>query len=260
MTTIYFAGPGTSQLEAVRRWNWEERPLSVLVSFAYLQGWKAIAPYFRKPKSMMLDSGAFTAYTSGKVIDHDALLAEMMKPEWDEAVGLDVIGDHRGSKANAEYAHSKGVTKGMPVFHIGDPWDLLAWYCARFPKVGLSCRFGEDVKTSLRFYEQCFARAWPHKFHSFGWVEDQALVRFPFHSADAATWSVAPTAYRNWVFKKRGKPVQKHLSVEGRDMLTFGVQNHMETMWRRENQLIARWESTLARFNTPPAAATEATA
>ena len=61
MTTIYFSGPGTSQLEAVRQWDWDTRPLAVLVSFAYLSGWQQIRPYFRRPRSLMLDSGAFTA-------------------------------------------------------------------------------------------------------------------------------------------------------------------------------------------------------
>lgn len=248
MTCIYFAGPGTSQLEAARLWDWERRPLSILVSFAYLDQWPRIKPYFRAPKSTMLDSGAFTAYTVGRPVNHDALLAETVKPEWDEAVGLDVIGSWEGSKANAEYALARGVTKGMPVFHIGDPWDLLKWYCERFPKVGLSCRFGEDVKTSLRFYEQCFARAWPHRFHSFGWVDPIALIRFPFHSADAATWSVAPTAYRNFAIKTRGKTVQQHLSVEGPRMLTHGVLGHMDNMWKLEQRLVAHWAPTLAKL------------
>lgn len=140
----------------------------------------------------------------------------------------------------------------MPVFHIGDPWDLLTWYCERFPKVGLSCRFGEPEAVSLRFYEQCFARAWPHRFHSFGWVDDMALSRFPFHSADAATWGVAPTAYRRFVFKKRGLSTQKPLHVEGKDMMTFGVQQHMEAMWRREQQLQAQWAATLGKLDDRP--------
>lgn len=248
MTTIYFAGPGTSQLEAIRRWDWETKPIAVLVSFAYLKGWPKIAPYFRAPKAMMLDSGAFTAYTIGHTVDHDALLAETMKPVWTEAVGLDVIGDHVGSRRNAEYALKRGVTKGMPVFHIGDPWDLLKWYCDNFPKVGLSCRFGESVAESMRFYGQCFARAWPHKFHSFGWVQEDPLMAFPFHSADAATWSVAPTAYRNFAFKHRGVAKQRHLSVEGREMMTHGVQGHLDAMYRREQVLIGKWSTTLAKI------------
>lgn len=252
MTTVYFAGPGTDQLEASRRWDWEQRPLSVLVSFAYIKQWQTVEPYFRRPKSMMLDSGAFTAYTIGQPIDHDALLAETAKSKWDEAVGLDVIGDWQGSKRNAEYALSRGVTKGMPVHHIGDPWDLLEWYCANFPKVGLSCRFGEPVATSLRYYEQCFARVWPHKYHSFGWVDEDALVRFPFHSADAATWGIAGPRFRNWKFKKHGKRVQVQLSVEGKESRTQGVQNGMEAMWSLEQTLVRRWASTLAIFTPKP--------
>lgn len=254
MTCIYFAGPGSSQLEAARRWDWENRPISVLVSFAYMKSWQTLAPYFRRPKSLMLDSGAFTAYTRGVPVDHDALLAEVVKPIWDEAVGLDVIGDWKGSRRNAEYALRRGVTKAMPVHHIGDPFDLLKWYCANFPKVGLSCRFGESMATSIRYYEQCFAHAWPHKFHSFGWVDETALVRFPFHSADAATWGVAGPAFRNWKFKKRGKRVQEHLSVQGKERNTQGVQNGMEAMWTLEQSLVRLWTPQLAKLDpvAPP--------
>lgn len=254
MTTIYFAmSGGGNAMESARLWDWDARPLAVLVSFAYLRNWQTAKTYFRRPRRLMLDSGAFSAYQLGWEIDHDALLAEAATPQWDEAVGLDVIGSWEGSLANAQYALARGVTKAMPVFHIGDPWHVLDFYRANFPKVGLSCRFGESVKTSMRFYEQCFARAWPHRFHSFGWVQDDPLAAFPFHSADAATWAVAPTAYRNWLFKRRGRYVQQHLSVEGRQMLTYGVQNHMEAMYRREQQLLDRWADTLAKLEGDPA-------
>lgn len=246
MTTLYFSGPGTTQLEAVRRWPWEERPIAVLVSFAYLKQWGPIAPFFRRPRALMLDSGAFTAFTGGKAIDHDALIAEARKDMWTEAIGLDVIGDWRASKANAERELALGATKMIPTFHLGDPWELLEFYVERFPKVGIGGMVGAPKKLILRFLDQVFARAWPKRLHSFGRCEDDILLRFPFESADAATWAVAPTAFRNWLFKKRGRHIQKHLSVEGAEMMTYGVQNHMEAMWEREQRLIERWRSTLA--------------
>lgn len=250
MTTLYLAGPTGPVIEAVRRWDWETRPMSVLVSFAYLKEWARVRPYFRAPKSLMLDSGAYTAYQLGRAIDHDALLAEMARPEWTEAVGLDVIGDWQGSKRNAEYALARGAQKGMPVFHIGDPWDLLAWYCDRFPKVGLSCRFGEPIGDSIRFYGQCFARHWPHRFHSFGWIDEKALFTYPFHSADAATWVLAATKFKNMATKKRGVAVQQHVSVEGHENRAHLLTGHMESMWSREQSLQQRWCGELARIPT----------
>lgn len=246
MTTLYYSGPGTTQLEAVRRWDWERKPIAVLVSFAYLRQWGPIAPYFRNPRALMLDSGAFTMFTSGKTVNHDDLIAEASKPVWTEAIGLDVIGDWKASKANADYEAAQGATKMIPTFHIGDPWDLLKYYCDRFPKVGIGGMVGAPKKLVLRFLDQVFARAWPKRLHAFGRCEDDILIRFPFESADAATWAVAPTAFRNWMFMVRGRFVQKHLSVEGTEMLTMGVQNHMEVMWEREQRMIEHWRKTLA--------------
>ena len=86
----------------------------------------------------------------------------------------------------------------IPVFHYGEDWGVLKEYCGTFPHVGLSCRFGESVKDSIRWVEQCFARSWPHCFHSFGWISEQILDRVPFDTADASTWVLAPSAFGRW--------------------------------------------------------------
>jgi hypothetical protein len=246
VTTLYLSGASAVSLEAIRTWDWEKRPLAVLVSFVYLKNWEQIAPYYRAPSALMLDSGAFTAHTSGTAIDHDALIAEAKNPRWTEAIGLDVIGDWKASKANAEREAALGASKMIPTFHLGDPWELLAFYKARFPKIGIGGMVGAPKPLIMKFLDQVFARAWPHRLHSFGRAEDDILMRFPFESADSATWLMAPRAFRNWMVKRRGKEVQQHLSVEGSKMLAYGVTNHMESNWRRQQLLMARWRSTLA--------------
>lgn len=253
MTQLYLAGPQSgSACEAARQWDWDAKPLGILVSFSYLDVYRPVAPYYKKARSFMLDSGAFTAYTTGKPVDIDALIAEVNQPQWDEAVGLDVIGDWRGSKSNMEYMLARGASKAMPVFHIGDPWDLLTFYCDNWSKVGLSCRFGEPVSTSLRFYEQCFARAWPHKFHSFGWIAHEALVRFPFHTADAATAVLAPSSFRNFPIKVRGKVVQRHLSVDNDVAFAHGVIGYLDAYWKLEQQLRGLWSREMAALGAKP--------
>ena len=249
MTCLYFAGPQSGQaIEAARLWDWDTKPLSILVSYSYLDAYMPAHPYYAKAKSFMLDSGAFTAYTIGKPVDIDALIAEANKPLWDEAVGLDVIGDHVGSRKNAEYMLTR-CPKAMPVFHIGDPWDLLDYYVANWDKVGLSCRFGEAIKTSMRFYDQCFSRSWPHKFHSFGWVDEKALLANPFHSADAATWIMAPAAFRNFPYQRGTRQV--HLPIDyNLKLVVDGVLQFADRFWRMEQRITKKWASTLATIPT----------
>lgn len=235
--------------ETGRRWDWENRPISILVSFAWLDWWRSFRPYYRAPASLMLDSGAFSAHKSGKTISIDELIVEAQKPEWDEAVALDVIGDPDGSHRNAEYMLSKGCSKAMPVFHFGDPWDHLLDYAARWPKVGLGGMVGVNTKKLLPWIEQCFARTWPKKLHSFGRCEDDVLVRFPFHSADTATWVIGPMFGR--VPQRGGGAVRtKKLGSKNisRENMTHGRHAYLEELWKREQRLAAHWAGTLAKL------------
>lgn len=257
MTQIYFSGMPAP--ETGRRWDWENRPICVLMSFVYLDWWRSFKPYYRAPRSMMLDSGAFSAHKSGKSVDIDALIVEAMKPEWDEAVGLDVIGDAAGSHRNAEYMLAKGCTKAMPTFHFGDPWEYLDDYAKRWPKVGLGGMVGVATKKLLPWLEQCFARAWPKKLHSFGRCEEDILIRFPFHSADTATWVLGPM-FGRVLTRGRGKVGTVKLGTKNisRDSMTHGRHQYLELLWQREQRMIARWAPTLAKLDPPAAAPAEA--
>lgn len=198
MTAIYFAwNHSTYGRLSLQEWDWENQPLHLLVSYEYLKQYRANPVPDGAPLSMMLDSGAFSAWKSGRSIDIDALIEECRRPEWDECVALDVIGDSEGSIRNSHYMREAGLNV-IPVFHYGEPWEVLTEYCKFFGHVGLSCRFGEPMKKSLGWVEQCFARGWPHLFHSFGWVARPILERVPFDTADASTWTLAPSAYGRW--------------------------------------------------------------
>jgi hypothetical protein len=194
----------------VKKLTQEQAP-AILVSYVYVDE-------FLKKKSRyvyrdwMLDSGAYSAWNSGKQIDLSEYIdfcKKLKKSDQtlSEIIALDVIGSDRGSLANAHAMKAAGV-EAMPVFHIGDDWGILREYAAGWDKVGLSCRFGESIIESLRFYDQCFAKVWPKKFHSFGWVAEDMLLRYPFHSCDASSWEVGPCAFGNW--KRFGK-----MSVRG---------------------------------------------
>lgn len=225
---------------AIQKWamhsmaNWTEDhgvPLNVLVSFYYLKQYNTIRDGVRVGRTM-LDSGAFSAHNSGKDIDIHALIAETKNPYWNEAVSLDVIGDGKGSLANAR-TMAKAGSPAFPVFHIGEPWDLLDAYVAEFPKVGLSCRFGEPVTKSMRWLEECFFRHWPHRYHSFGWTRPDMLMSFPFESADCSSWEYGPTGFGNW--KSYGRA-----SIKGQVCLRTEIKHYIDLQERVQ----ARWKRT----------------
>lgn len=189
---FYFA-TGTSE-ELLKTtfgpWDWSKQPINCLVTFPFIKTWDKAQNELGVQwpvKKTILDSGAFSAWNSGKVIDFDALCQEASNPRWNEAVALDVIGNPEQSLINALEMKKRGL-KVMPVFHFGEPWEILQAYKEEFGRVGLSCRFGEPIKMSERWLDQCFARAYPAQFHSFGWVQERALMMFPFATADTASW------------------------------------------------------------------------
>ncbi len=235
MTAIYLAysasGESRHTLPLV---DWDECDLGLLVSFFYIDQFNRCASQLR-PRRTMLDSGAYSAYNSGKTIDPEALIQETQQPRWGESVALDVIGDGEASLRNALYMKSRG-SPAYPVFHIGESLDLLREYKREFPKVGLSCRFGEPVKESYRFLDRCFAVAWPYKFHSFGWVSEEMLLRYPFHTADAASWLLGPAAFGRWSAYGRSKnmALRKFRDLRSEVDVYAAMQRKVRARWKSE--------------------------
>jgi len=241
MTALFFAWNGNSWAnKTLVEWDWEAKPLHILVSNAYLKGYRRLSKDYGKPLSTMLDSGAFTAWKSGKQVDIDQLIAECKTGGWDECVALDVIGDSEGSIKNSHYMRDAGL-KVIPVYHYGEPWEVLDEYCKFFGHVGLSCRFGEPVKKSIAWVEQCFARHWPHLFHSFGWVDSRILDRVPFDTADAATWQLAPTAFGNWKSFGRNAKLGVRCNNESDLRLNTEIDHYLEM----QRDLEGKWAAQL---------------
>ncbi len=201
MTHIYLAYPGygTIQRAFIGGFDWDRTRVNFLVALPYLRGYaKEAFEFGYEPTRTMLDSGAFSAWNSGESIDIDELAYESRRPEWTESVSLDVIGDWRGSKANAIKMRALG-SPAMPVFHVGDPWELLDFYCKHWPKVGLGGMVKQNPTGVNAWLDRVFARAWPHRFHAFGQTKRSVLFSYPFHSADSSSWQQASLAFSSSV-------------------------------------------------------------
>jgi hypothetical protein len=236
MTVIYLAySSGGDANKTYKELNRSGVRHNILVAFPYLRSYHARQPYILKNKSI-LDSGAFSVWKSGKTINIDALIEESKNPEWNESICLDVINNANASIKNSLYMKSQG-SPAYPVFHFGDPWEHLQEYKRQFPKVGLSCRFGEPLSSSLAWLDRCFALAWPYKFHSFGWVAESMLVRFPFQTADTASWNNAPCVYGQW--KTFGQMSVRHPK---------SLRSEVEWYQRLQSRLEARWKTTLTKL------------
>jgi hypothetical protein len=165
-----------------------------------------------KPKMhLMLDSGAFSAWNSGEIINIDDFVKFVKQtPAFEVVVNLDVIPGSRvagvvgptpeeaakGSWENYRYLLKKGV-KAMPVFHYCEDWkwlDKILESGCRYFALGAIAKVRRDSR--IRWLDQVFTRLTNEKgipyvkVHGLGVTDTQILQRYPWFSVDSTGWLI----------------------------------------------------------------------
>jgi len=278
MTELYFAAPNSFhiQRDTFGRWDWLN-PLNVLVAYepkegflSWVQrgaGWTQTPGKFDATRGQgyqfahypdptctpgvktILDSGAFSAWKSGTPVNLQMLIEEAKKrcPRWDEVVSLDVIGDPVESTFNAVQMQKAGLHV-IPVFHYGEDWGYLEAYKDRFGgRVGLGgIATGISSTQKRKWLSQCFARAYPAKFHGFGVATKELLMKFPFYSVDTASWHTALRYGRSSAAPEIKQP--KKSSLDGTQFDGSGYDLRYEIMAYLEmaQEVNERWKGELS--------------
>jgi hypothetical protein len=172
--------------------------------------------------SIMLDSGAFTAWTQGKPVDLDEYIAfiKEYKDRLDCYINLDVIpgkpGQHSLSKEEVTEAAEQGWENWLymkkhgldpvPVFHQGEDIEFLKRMIEETDYVGISPQ--EDLReaTKDQWLRQVFKFLddYPDvKTHGFGVTNVNFLHRFKWYSADSITWRLLG-AYGKILYPRNG--------------------------------------------------------
>lgn len=148
---------------------------------------------------LFADSGAYSAYSTGAVIDREKYATWLSR--WDHLLSvksnLDVIGDPAGGADNLAYLTSQGHTI-MPVFHVGEPFDLLRQQCDESPYVALGgmvpyLAFGAANRNRPQVMRwmikaHLVARKTGTVLHGFGCTGSLFLRDLPFYSADSSSY------------------------------------------------------------------------
>lgn len=238
---LALCGPPESLAQGLAHGEGKHLP-SLLVSYVYLDAFlKNRARY--SYRDWVMDSGAFSANASGKVIDLEEFTdtcKQLMQddPALTEVFALDVIGDWRASVKNAEYAWKHGVP-AIPTYHFQDEnWSVLTSLARDYPKIALGGMVGLPGNTKSAWAGQCFARVWPKKIHGFGIGNRKLILQYPWHSVDATNWELGPCKYGSW--RSFGK-----LSVRGsRHNLKAEVDHYLEieriaqVRWMKEMKML----------------------
>lgn len=201
---VYFAGISTSpELHEVNAEN-------VLESYLYLKKKPDKLDFFKEHyKDIFLDSGAFTAFTQGEVIDIDEYInyIKKNKDSFQVYANLDVIGDSEATYKNWMYMKSKG-TDPLPVIHYGSDKKYFDLYFKKH-KVDYLALGGLVPYTRRRtdlkkWLDHCFSlikEYWPVKIHLFGVTTPWVLRNYPAYSCDSTGWLYAGKRGRNVIFK-----------------------------------------------------------
>lgn len=153
--------------------------------------------------SLLLDSGAYSAFTRGKVINIDKYIDFCKKydNEITKSINLDVInpGDpevaaEAGMK-NYFYMRERGVAT-MPVYHARENLKWLDKMLETADYIGLSATSLVSPVEGKTWHDL----VWNYitdaegravvKTHSFGNTELYTMLTYPFYSADSATWMI----------------------------------------------------------------------
>jgi len=163
-------------------------PLNVLVAFPYINRSMAEALLSYEHLRLIIDSGAFTAWASGKPIDLDTycrfLETTPLKP-WRYFV-LDVIGDAHASRQNYETMLARGLNP-IPVFTPGETLEALDeyWQTSDVVAVGGLNAPGIDKHAHVR---AVMRHAAGRKVHLLGYAGADRLKALRPYMCDASSW------------------------------------------------------------------------
>lgn len=154
---------------------------------------------------VIIDSGAFTAWSTGKIIrpqDYAEWALDFDK-RWRykmaslEFMNLDVIGDQDASWQNQEILENLGMTP-LPIITYGVDLSHIDKAIERYGYIALGglVPYSKDKTKIKQWLDACFSRILSHRrktgimprVHLLGITTDWVLKRYPCYSSDSSSW------------------------------------------------------------------------
>ena len=144
---------------------------------------------------VMIDSGAFTAFTKGRPVDREqyAKFLKHWEGYYDYAMTLDVIGDAEATEANLQWLLDKGFPV-IPVYTARAPLSELESLAQRFDYIAYGGLVGVPknlqmralkVATDIAAQENC-------RVHALGQASARTFTQTVTYSGDSSKASAAP--------------------------------------------------------------------
>jgi hypothetical protein len=214
----------------------------VLVSYALIEDGRVtladLRAFCAAGCDLIFDNGEFSRWKSGRPTNGPAYYdwlrsLDVEGVSWRWAAALDVIGDAEGTRKNwrvAQREHGDLLDRLVPVFHEGDPWDLLDEYEPTERLVALGRTEGRGSKrATFAWYDEAFNRCPEMRPHALGNASPETLEPYPFASFDASSWE-RNAAYSNahgWPFNRCTKELRMRAYIEAAETIAHRPQRQM---------------------------------
>lgn len=220
-TTLYLAGSAKKSVDSWVQETGRSRLMSQLNDRTIIKRWKAFKEDGHPNTKIMIDSGAFSAYSQGKTIDVDEYVDWLNEngDAFDVMVQVDYIPGKSNQETDAgvyidaprisweNFLHMRSrlrpelLPRFIPVFHQGEDWkwldNMLNWTDPETGKhldyIGISPHTEVTSANRLLFCKEVFKHIRQSsnptvKQHAFGMTALQLLQYAPFTSVDSTTW------------------------------------------------------------------------
>jgi len=145
---------------------------------------------------LLLDSGAYSAYTQNDEINIDGYI-EFIKEHKHllyAYINLDILGDGEGSYQNYKYMKSKGLNP-IPVYHAETDIKYLKLYLKATDYISIGAIANMTTTRRLANLDHIWSnylidsnRMPLAKFHALGITSLPLMFRYPWYSVDSTSW------------------------------------------------------------------------
>lgn len=172
-------------------------PLALLASYAIVSD--ATIEAVPATTTLLIDSGAFTAYRTGREVTVEGYANYLARhaDRIDAAITLDVIGgtaeqtDENTDRLRQRVPH----VPILPVFHYGGDWDRLDRLCATNPYICLGglTNVARQQRPVGAWFTKAHQIATRHgcRLHGLGMTRHPWPAMWPWYSVDSSFWNMA---------------------------------------------------------------------
>lgn len=183
-----------------------EQPLNLLSAYPYLaKGMLDLIAANAGHVRFLLDSGAYTAWKTGKEITLDGyckFVEELPVTPW-RYFTLDVIGDPDATRRNYETMLQRGF-KPVPIFTRGEAWSVLDEYYQTSDYVGLGGLLNGDESREW-YVDQAIKHSGTRRVHLLGYTEMQRLKQWRPYTCDSSSWLSAERYGTAYIYQGFGR-------------------------------------------------------